>query len=297
MREAFEREHLTRFGFIDPAKGARHRSGERRGLRRRRATRASPNTLCRRAEPPRAAARASSPPANGARRASSFASTRARPQPRGPRAHHRAEPDHRRRRGLARADHRARIIVLLTRTAPREKRTRRRHARRSGAAGSVQQPLHVHRRADGRDAAEHGRVREHQGAARFLLRDLRRRARTSSPTRRTCRCIWARWTARSRPSRARTRAHQARRRLRHQRALQRRHAPARHHRLHAGVRRRQARASCSGRRARASRRYRRHCARLHVAARHDTSRRKASTSTISCSCRAAASARPRRSRC
>ena len=35
--------------------------------------------------------------------------------------------------------------------------------------------LHGHRRADGRCAAEHGALGEHQGAARLLVRDLRRR--------------------------------------------------------------------------------------------------------------------------
>ena len=67
---------------------------------------------------------------------------------------------------------------------------------RSGDAGDLQQSLHVDRRADGRDAAEHRLFRQHQGAARLLLRGVRRARAASSPTRRTCRCIWARWTAR-----------------------------------------------------------------------------------------------------
>ena len=46
---------------------------------------------------------------------------------------------------------------------------------RSGDAGDLQQSLHVDRRADGRDAAEHRLFRQHQGAARFLLRGVRRR--------------------------------------------------------------------------------------------------------------------------
>ena len=45
-----------------------------------------------------------------------------------------------------------------------------RHQGRSGHARDLQQPLHVDRRADGRDAAEHRLFRQHQGAARFLLR-------------------------------------------------------------------------------------------------------------------------------
>ena len=52
---------------------------------------------------------------------------------------------------------------------------RDRHRGRSGDARSVQQPVHVDRRADGRDAAEHRLFGQHQGAARFLLRGVRRR--------------------------------------------------------------------------------------------------------------------------
>jgi N-methylhydantoinase A/oxoprolinase/acetone carboxylase beta subunit len=45
--------------------------------------------------------------------------------------------------------------------------------RRSGPARDLQQPLHVDRRADGRDAAEHRLLGQHQGAPRLLLRRLR----------------------------------------------------------------------------------------------------------------------------
>ena len=91
----------------------------------------------------------------------------------------------------------------------------------------------------------------------------------SSPTRRTCRCISARWTAPSRPSSARTRARSGPATSTHQRALQRRHAYAGHHRVHAGVRRAQENPVLGGF-ARPSRRHRRHCARLDVAHRdHD----------------------------
>ena len=56
--------------------------------------------------------------------------------------------------------------------APRRAEAARahRHRCRPGDAGGVQQPLHVDRRADGRDAAEHRLFGEHQGAARLLLR-------------------------------------------------------------------------------------------------------------------------------
>ena len=94
----------------------------------------------------------------------------------------------------------ARDHIVLTRAAPLPKRARARHRGRPGDARGVQQPLHVDRRADGRDAAEHRLFGQHQGAARLLLRGLRRRRARSSPTRRTCRCISARWTARSRRS-------------------------------------------------------------------------------------------------
>jgi hypothetical protein len=69
--------------------------------------------------------------------------------------------------------------VVLTRAARARARQRRRHRGRPGDARGVQQPLHVDRRADGRDAAEHRLFGEHQGAARLLLRGLRpqRRAR------------------------------------------------------------------------------------------------------------------------
>ncbi len=49
---------------------------------------------------------------------------------------------------------------------------------RSDPARSLQQSLHVDRGADGRSAAQHGAIREHQRAAGFLLRDLRCRRRT-----------------------------------------------------------------------------------------------------------------------
>jgi hypothetical protein len=61
---------------------------------------------------------------------------------------------------------------MLTRVVPL-KRARHRHRRRPGHAGGVQQPLHVDRRADGRDAAEHRLFGQHQGTAGFLLRRVR----------------------------------------------------------------------------------------------------------------------------
>ena len=75
-----------------------------------------------------------------------------------------------------------------------------RHQGRSHPARGVQQPLHGDRRADGGGAAQHGAVGQHQGAARLLLRGVRRRRPRSSPTRRTCPSTSGPWTARSRPS-------------------------------------------------------------------------------------------------
>ena len=54
-------------------------------------------------------------------------------------------------------------------------RARDRHDRRPGAARGLQQPVHGDRRADGRDARQHRVLGQHQGAARFLLRAVRRR--------------------------------------------------------------------------------------------------------------------------
>ncbi len=66
--------------------------------------------------------------------------------------------------------------IVMTRAVPRAARASRRR-RRPGAAGGVQQPVHGHRRADGRSAPQHGAVGEHQGAAGFLLRRVRRHRR------------------------------------------------------------------------------------------------------------------------
>lgn len=49
----------------------------------------------------------------------------------------------------------------------------RRYQGRPRHAGGLQQPLHVDRRADGGAPGEHGALRQHQGAARLLLRTLR----------------------------------------------------------------------------------------------------------------------------
>ncbi len=70
---------------------------------------------------------------------------------------------------VTRLDH----LVLERVAAPRARR-RARHDRRPGHAGDLQQSLHVDRRADGLRAREHGVLGQHQGAARLLLRAVRR---------------------------------------------------------------------------------------------------------------------------
>ncbi len=159
---------------------------------------------------------------------------RAGPQGQRPRRHRRAAPDRRGRGWLDReADRQG-----PSRPHPQQGAGAAggdRHQGRSGHARDLQQPVHVDRRADGRVAAEHRLFRQHQGAARLLLRGVRRRRHLG----RQC----AAHAGASRLHGPRGRDHhpreqghgRARRRLRHQCALQRRHASPRHHDLHAGV--------------------------------------------------------------
>ena len=121
------------------------------------------------------------------------------PARRRPGADHRAtRPSSSSPAGRPRSPPRTMSCCAASRRSARQRGAR--HRGRPGHARSVQQPLHVDRRADGRDAAEHRLFGQHQGAARFLLRGVRPRPARWSPTRRTCRCISARWTARSRRS-------------------------------------------------------------------------------------------------
>ena len=134
---------------------------------------------------------------------------------------------------------------------------RRRHRLRPGDAGGLQQPLHVHRRADGGDAGEHRLLGEHQGAAGFLLRPLRprgqpRRQRAAHPDPPRLHGPVGAHGACGESGRA-----QARRRLCGERPLQRRHPPAGRDRHHAGVRRGGAGDPLLRRQPRPSRRHRR----------------------------------------
>ena len=173
MRREFEKAHKARFGFIDRDKslvieavtyeavsgGAKlrerlHPRGRERGAEAR-ARRAA--ILRRRL-------------ARGKSLSAREAFDR-RPGDR-PGADHRAAPDHRRRGRLARRDHAQEPRRAATREGGAAPRGSRRRGR-SGDAGDFQQPVHVDRRTDGRDAAEHRLFRQHQGAARFLLRGVR----------------------------------------------------------------------------------------------------------------------------
>ena len=120
--------------------------------------------------------------------------------------HHRGLRHHGGRTGLAgRADRPGRPAAHPARPGPGPPPGGQRPSR-PGAAGDLQQPVHVGGRADGRPAAQHRALGQHQGAAGLLLRRVRPGRRSSSPTRRTCRCTWARWARASRWSSPATRA-------------------------------------------------------------------------------------------
>ena len=127
--------------------------------------------------------------------------------------------------------------LVLRRAGPAPRAEGRRHRVDPVHARSLQQPLHVDRRTDGRTAGEHGALRQHQGTAGLLLRPVRRR----------------RQPGRQRPAHpgapgldggvhqggaAAQRRHPApRRRLCRQRSVPRRHPPAGRDRRDARVRR------------------------------------------------------------
>ena len=170
---------------------------------------------------------------------------------------------------LSAADH---LVLEKTAARPREIRL---DPRRSGAARDLQQPVHGHRRADGRDAGQHRQLGEHQGTAGFLLRAVRcaRSADRQCAAHAGAPGFDGRVGA-GNPAAPR-RQHAAGRRLRVERPLRGRHAPARRHRGHAGVPRQryhQARVLRGG--ARPSRRHRRHHAGLDAFGLQDHRRRR-----------------------
>ena len=173
MQRAFEKAHKARFGFIDRSKQmvVEAVSVEAVGGGAKFSERAGKATRAKLPKP--------------ARRTQFFSAGRmaqgqclyARPaQDRRARArrrhHHRAAPDHRGRAGLAGGTD-AQKSPGADAGEEAQAHACHRHPCRSDHARGVQQSVHVDRRADGRVAAEHRLLRQHQGAARFLLRLLR----------------------------------------------------------------------------------------------------------------------------
>ena len=154
--------------------------------------------------------------------------------------------------------------LLLTRASEARDARRARHQRRSGSARSVQQALHRDRRADGLCAAEHRALRStSRSGSTFSCAIFDARRTASSPTRRTSRCISARWTAASRQFGARSAP------IFEPGDVWMLNAPynggtasSRHHSGDPSVRDKRRRDSVLRRGARAPRRYRRHRARL-----------------------------------
>ena len=162
MRAAFDALHRRRFGFVDPAEpvvdtlSVEAVAGAVRADRGRRCSRSrrepdrggrvdglSPRRTWRGAGDRRAGAGPRSLIGNGGRA--------------------RLAGGARRRRDAGADAHR-----------PARARARHRHRGRPGAAGDLQQPLHGDRRGNGGRAAIDRGVGQHQGAARFLLRLVRR---------------------------------------------------------------------------------------------------------------------------
>jgi 5-oxoprolinase (ATP-hydrolysing) len=222
MRRVFEAAHKARFGFIDETKAivVEAVSVEAVGGGTRASEAERPLTDA--PAPSRRCARRSSRTAHGTMRRSTVARPSNPARPCGARPRDRAEPDRGDRGGLARVAHRQGPSGARPRGGAAEAH-RHRHRGRSGDAGDLQQSLHVHRRADGRDAPEHGLFREHQGAARFLLRGVRldRRARRQRAAHAGAPGLHGPLGGEHHPQQP---GDPPRRRVRDQRALQRRHA-------------------------------------------------------------------------
>ena len=174
VKAAFEAAHRARFGFIDDTKALVIEAISVEADRRRREIlRAGPSrSRPRRCRRRRGETRFYSGGAWHDGRGLSARPAFARTQVAGPGDHHRAAPDRRRRGRLAGGDHGEEPSPADARGAAAAQ-PRHRHRRRSGDARGLQQPLHVDRRADGRCAAEHRLFRQHQGAARLLVRRVR----------------------------------------------------------------------------------------------------------------------------
>ncbi len=163
----------------------------------------------------------------------------ARARYRRPGHRHRGTGHHRGRAGLAgRGDRPRRPAAVPRRRAAGP--GGRRHDRRPGDAGDLQQPVHVGSRTDGRAPAVHRALGQHQGAARLLLRGLRRRRRPDRQRPAHAGAPRLHGRVHQDGDQAQRRPDPPRRRLRPQRPLPRRHPPARHHRGHPRLRRRKA---------------------------------------------------------
>ncbi len=174
MRRAFERAHKQRFGFIDRAKAlvVEAVSAEAVGGAARFAERTRPIPKSAAVTPLRETQIFS----KGAWRKANVVlreSLAVGAAPRRAGARHRSQPDDRRGTWLARLGHAQEPCRAAAGRASPQARGHRLQGR-SGDARNLQQPLHVDRRADGRDAPEHRLFGQHQGAARLLLRGVRR---------------------------------------------------------------------------------------------------------------------------
>ena len=116
--------------------------------------------------------------------------------------------------------------LLLERVRGRRSRARDRHDGGSGAARSVQQPLHGDRRADGRDARQHRLFGQYQGTPRLLVRAVRRRGQPDRQRAAHARAPGVDGRKRAHDHRPARRDDAGGRCVRAQCALQRRHAPA-----------------------------------------------------------------------
>ncbi len=175
MQIAFEKAHKARFGFIDRSKKLVIEAVVGGSDRRRRQIPRADAAQERRKTPPPYAAhevflrRQIAPGQNLHPR-----SAQARRENLRSRHHDRAASDRGGRSRLVRGtdgEKPSRADPCQKTQAPE----RDRHEGRPGDAGSVQQPVHGDRRTDGRCAAEHGLLGQHQGAAGFLLRRVFRR--------------------------------------------------------------------------------------------------------------------------
>ena len=239
LRRAFEAEHRARYGFVV----------EGRPLVVEQVTVEAIGRMAEIGEPeqaivarPDAGAGAAgrrgrdddrSRPASAARELGDAGVRARRPAPgrrdQGPGDHRRAHHHRGGRARLAGGAHRARSPAAAPRRAARQA-GRDRHALRSDHARDLQQPVHGDRRADGRDAAEHRLLGQHEGAPGLLLRRVRsgRHADRECAAHAGASGLDGRERAHD-PAPAR-RQPAAGRRLRAEQPLQRRHAPARRHR-------------------------------------------------------------------